>query len=132
MNLPNGAQAVIDARKRGMKPAEMLIVSTIGKVNESNHTIYVNPQAEYDWRWTVGLKVCVYVNNSVKWCDTLTAIAKCRPEWLGVFNVDQFKGASAHYLPRVEDIEKPKSQWRHVLDFLPWTQWQNDQFAFGE
>lgn len=131
MNLPNGAQAIIDARKRGMKPAEMLIVSLVGKVNETNHVIYVNPQAEYDWRWIVGLKVCVYFGSGVKWKEQLAEIAKCRPEWLGMYNVDQFKGATAYYLPRADDIEKPKNQWRHVLDFLPWTKYQNEEFAWS-
>lgn len=132
MKLPNGADAVIAARKKGMKPAELLIVSLVGKVGEANHTIYANEKAEYDWRWLVGLQVCLYVNNATQWRDTLAAIAKCRPQLLCLYNVDQFKGANAYYLPRVEDIEKPKSQWRHVLDFLPWTNWQNEQFAWGE
>ena len=132
MNLPNGAEAILAARKKGMKPGEMLIVSLIGKVNESNHVIYANADAEYDWRWIVGLKVCLYVKQDTKWREQLIAIAKCHPEWLGLYNVDQFKGATASYLPRVEDIEKPKNQWRHVLDFLPWTAWQNNEFAFGE
>jgi|SRR5688572_2328492 len=132
MNLPNGAEAVLAARKRGMRPAEMLIVSLIGKVGESNHTIYANPGAEYDWRWIVGLDICLYVNNATNWRTQMTAIAKCRPNWLGLYNVDQFKGARAFYLPHPSDIDKPRSQWRHVLDFLPWTQWQNEQFAFGD
>lgn len=131
MTFPNGSQEVIAARKRGLKPAEMLIVSTVGKVNESNHMIFVNSQAEYDWRWAVGLDLCVFVDQRTKWRELVTSIAKCRPHWLGLYNVDQFKGATASYLPRVDDIEKPKSQWRYVLDFLPWTKWQNDEFAWG-
>lgn len=132
MKLPNGAESVIAARKKGMKPAELLIVSLVGKTGEANHTIYANPQGEYDWRWLVGLQVCVYVNNATQWRDILVAIAKSRPQLLCLYNVDQFKGAYTYYLPRVEDIEKPKSQWRNVLDFLPWTNWQNDQFAWGD
>lgn len=130
--IPSGAGAVIAARKTGMKPSEMLIVSMVGKVNESNHTIYINPDSEYDWRWIVGLKVCVYVKQGVEWRETLIAMAKCKPEWLGLYNLDQFKGATASYLPRIEDIEKPKNQWRYVLDFLPWTAWQNDEFSWSE
>jgi len=132
MKLPNGAEPILAARKKGMKPAEMLIVSLVGKVGESNHTIYANQDAEYDWRWARGLKVCLYVNQTSKWRPVIEALARQKPEWLGLYNVDQFKGATAFYLPRVEDIEKPQSQWRHVLDFLPWTAWQNNEFAWSE
>jgi hypothetical protein len=131
MNLPNGAAPILKARLEGSKPAEMLIVSLIGRIEDTNHTIYANAAAEYDWRFLRGLKVCVYVNNGCKFAETMKAIAKCRPEYLGLYNVDQFAGAHAYYLPRVEDIEKPKSQWRHVLDFLPWTKWQNEEFTWG-
>lgn len=130
MNLPNGAAQILQARLKGSKPADMLVVSLIGPVEATNHTIYANPSAQYDWRFLRGLKVCVYVKNGCKFAETMKAIAECRPEYLGIYNADQFAGAHAYYLPRVEDIEKPKSQWRHVLDFLPWTKWQNETFAW--
>lgn len=131
MNLPNGAKPVVDARLKGLKPAELLIVSLVGPVGEQNHTVYANAGTEYDWRWVVGLDLCLYVKNGMKWRETLEAVAKCRPNWLGLYNVDQFKGATASYLPRVEDIEKPRNQWRWVLDFLPWSKWQNEEFAWS-
>lgn len=131
MTLPSGSQPVVDARMKGFRPAEMLIVSMIGKTGEANHHVYANAGAEYDWRWIVGLDVCLYVNNETKWRDVLVAIAKCCPRWLGLYNVDQFKGATMSYLPRVDDIEKPKSQWRFALDFLPWTTCQNEEFAWS-
>jgi hypothetical protein len=128
---PNGAEAVIAARKRGMKPSEMLIVSLIGAVNESNHTIYANPESEYDWRWLVGLKVCIYINDATKWKPISTAIARARPEWMGIYNADQFKGADVSALPLVDDIEKPMSQWRYRLNILPWMDFQNKEFAWS-
>lgn len=130
MILANGAQPILAGRQKGVRPAEMLIVSMIGRTSESNHTVYANAGAEYDWRWAVGLDICLYVNSTTKWRDTLLAIAKARPRWLGVYNVDQFKGATASYLPRADDIEKPKNQWRYVLDFLPWTNWQNETYSW--
>jgi hypothetical protein len=132
MTLPNGAEAVLAARKRGLKPNEMLIVSLVGKVNESNHVIYANQGAEYDWRWLRGLKACLYINQKSNWRPVIEAMVRQRPEWLGLYNVDQFKGATASYLPRADDIEKPTNQWRYVLDFLPWTAWQNNEFAWAE
>lgn len=131
MILPNGAQPILDARKRGFKPAEMLIVSLIGRVDELNHTIYANPATEYDWRWMVGLDACIFVRHGVSWQGVAMAIARARPRWLGLYDVDRFQGADVWALPRVEDIDKPQSQWRWKLEFLPWMNFQNEAFSWS-
>ena len=132
MNLPNGAKPIVDVRLKGLKPDEMIIVSLIGQTGEANYTVYANEKAEYDWRWLRGLKVCLYVNSTSNWKPLIASMARHFPEWLGVYNADQFKGATASLLPRVEDIEKAQSLWRWKLDFLPWTSYQNELFAWGD
>jgi hypothetical protein len=131
MNLPNGAEKVLNARKRGMKPNEMLIVSLIGKTQESNHTIYAAPDGVYDWGWLVGLEVCLFVKPGVFWKPLALSIAKANPRWLGLFDVEQFKGTDIFAIPCIDDIKKPKNQWRYKLDYLPWMPFQNEQFAWG-
>lgn len=131
MILPSGAEAVIESRKRGLKPAEMLVVSLVGKTGESNHTVYANPTADYDWRWLVGLDACLYVRDSLPWKPIALQIARVRPRWLGVFDVDRFKGADAYALPLSEDIEKPIEQWRYQLATFRWTTADNEHFAWG-
>lgn len=130
--MPNGAQSILAARQRGMKPAEMLIVSMIGPVNESNHTVYANPIMEYDWRWLVGLKVCLYVKPGIDWRKAAMDIARCKPEWFGVYDAAQMKGTDVYSLPVVEDIAKPSTHWRYKLHFIPWMEFQNFQFAWSE
>jgi hypothetical protein len=132
MIVPNGAQPIIDARKRGFRPAEMLIVSLIGKVDELNHTIYANPKGEYDWRWIVGLDACIYVKPGIDWKPIAMSIARCKPHWLGVYDVDRFQGAHVNALPAVADIEKSKQHWRWQLHVLPWVKYENEQYAWGE
>jgi hypothetical protein len=132
MILPNGAKQVVDARKRGFKPAEMLIVSLIGPVDELNHTIFANPAGEYDWRWMVGLDACVFVRQGVDWRPVTMAIARAKPRWLGLYDVDRFQGADVWALPKVADIDKPQSQWRYQLEFMPWLSFQNKEFAWGK
>ena len=127
--IPNGAQKVIDARKRGFKPAEMLIISLCGTVNELNHTIYANPDADYDWRWMIGLKACIFVKSGVKWRKQTMDIARANPDWLGFYDVDRFEGAEVWAGPFVDDIEKPSSQWRWKLNFIPWMPSQNREFS---
>lgn len=136
MTLPMGAQAILTARKRGMKPADMIIVSLVGQVQdkmiqECNPTVYANPKASspYDWRWAVDLKLCVYKNLLIDWRPTAMAIARSRPAWLGVWDVDALEGADLCALPKVEDIEKRAELWRWDLHVLRWLQFQNYQFA---
>ena len=131
MTIPNGAEAVIAARKKGFKPSEMLIISLVGKLQELNHTIYAEPSCTYDWRWLVGLKACIFTKSNVNSKAILKAIAMCNPEWLGMYYLDQFKGLEVAYVPLAEDIEKPRSQWRHKLHVLVWTDFQNEVFAWS-
>jgi len=110
MTLPNGAQPIIDARKRGLKPSELIIVSMIGPTGENNQTVYVNPNAAYDWRWAVGLQLCVFVNAQTRirprrYCWRWGVST---PTFLALWNVDLFRGAQVWALPVVDDIEKPK------------------------
>ncbi|MFC7518713.1 hypothetical protein ACFQUU_27250 [Herbaspirillum sp. GCM10030257] len=134
--LPSGAKAIVDMRLKGEKPADMLIVSLVGKVQDKliqqmNPTVYANakPAVPYDWRWVVQLKLCIYTNPLTDWRQTAATIAKHRPEWLGLWDVDTFEGGELYLLPKVEDIEKPKQQWRWDMHFLPWLPFQNHQFA---
>ncbi len=131
MNIPNGAEKVIAARKKGFKPSEMLIISLVGKLQELNHTIYANPDAVYDWRWMVGLKACIFTKTGIDSKAILKAVAKSNPDWLGMYDLDQFKGADVSFLPLAGDIEKPQSQWRYKLQFLVWTKWQNEEFSWN-
>jgi hypothetical protein len=132
MKIPTGAQAVIDARKKGFKPDEMLIISLVGTTGETNHTIHANHKGEYDWRWVVGLDACIFVNSKVDLKPITRAVASAKPKWLGVYNVDTFKGADVWFLPSTKDLERPQSQWRYVLSFWPWLESENQAFAFGD
>jgi hypothetical protein len=132
--LAKGAGEIASARAKGMKPDEMIIVSLIGPVGESNHTVYANPDGEYCWSWVKRLQLCIYANQRTDWqtIKPITmAIALERPEWLGLWNVDRFEGTDVCALPLVEDIAKPPSQWRYKLHFLPWLPFQNEHFAWG-
>jgi hypothetical protein len=131
MIIPKGAEPIIRARQNGLRPDELIIVSPVGQVGEANHTVYVNPDAEYDWRWAVGLDVCVYLKPGVAWQKLVSSIAKARPRWLGIYDMARFEGATVYLLPAAADLNKPKGQWRWQLEFLSWLPFQNKEFAWG-
>lgn len=129
--IPNGAQRIIDVRKKGMRPAEMVLVSLIGRINELNPTVYASAKKDYDWSWLRGLQVCIYTTPEADWRSVARSIASQKPSFLGLWDADRREGADVYFLPNVADIEKPKSEWRWHLDFLPWLPWQNQEFAWN-
>lgn len=129
MNLPTGAKKIVEARLKGFKPDEMIIVSIVGRINEPNHTIFANPNGEYDWQFLTGLQVCVYTDEATPWLPTVMNIAKVKPVFLGLWDAERHEGADVWYLPDAATIDKPKTQWRWKIDFLPWLPFQNREFA---
>jgi hypothetical protein len=122
------AQPIVDARLRGFKPSELILVSMIGHVHAENHTVRAIPGAAYDWRWVHGLEVCMYVGERQDWVDTVKAIALQRPDYLCLWNCFEHWGARVYLVPTADDIVRPVRQWAYELDFLPWMDYQNDDF----
>jgi hypothetical protein len=129
--IPTNAKPILDSRKNGLKPAEMILVSLIGRINESNHTVFANPRKAYDWLWARGLQICIYTSADVIWRDVARAIASQRPSFLAVWDADRKEGANVYLLPDPANIQKPQAQWRWNLDFLPWLPTQNQEFAWN-
>lgn len=129
--IAQNADAILDARRKGLKPAELILVSLIGRLNEQNHTIYASPRKAYEWLWARGLQVCIYTAPGIDWRATARSIASERPSFLAVWDADNRQGANVYLLPHPADLDKPQSQWRWNLDFLPWLSPQNKEFAWN-
>lgn len=130
--IPLGGQRIADARLAKKRPADMVIVSLVGVLDELNPIIVLNTErkVEYEWWFLHNLKVMVYTSRVVKnWRGVLEAIAKCKPSYLGVWDVENQEGADVYYHPTPESIEKPQSEWQWKLDFLPWLAFQNKDYS---
>lgn len=123
------AQEILSARMRGLKPADMVIISIVGPVGAENPTVFARPETPYDWRWVRGLDVCLYMNDDQEWPDLLKEIAMNRPEFLSLWNHGGQWGAKVYLIPTASDISKPVRAWKYELDFLPWMDFQNKEFA---
>jgi hypothetical protein len=126
--IATNAQPILDARLRGFKPDELVLVSLVGHINAANHTVRAIPATAYDWRWVRDLELCVYVGERGDWVDTLKSIALQRPAYLGLWNCIDHWGARAYLIPTAADIARPVRQWAYELDFLPWLDFQNEEF----
>jgi hypothetical protein len=122
------AQPIADARASGFRPAEMIIVSLVGRLDELNHTVHASTQKSYDWQWAKGLDVCIFAASGVDWVTTAKAILDAKPRWLGIWDVNRLEGAEIWLHPDVRDIQKPRDQWRWTIDFIPFLSFQNKEF----
>lgn len=122
------AQPIIDARLRGFKPDGMILVSLCGHVEVENHVVRAIPGNVYDWRWVRDLDICAYIADRNDWFDTLKAIAKQRPGFLNLWNCFEHWGAKVYLHPAPSDIGQPVRKWSFDLDFLPWLDFQNEDF----
>jgi hypothetical protein len=122
------AQPILDARLRGFKPDELILISLVGHVDAENHTVRAIPGVAYDWRWARGLEVCMYVGERQDWVDTVKAIALQRPDYLGLWNCFKHWGARVYLIPTADDMARPAHEWTYELDFLPWMDFQNADF----
>lgn len=67
---PNGAYPILNARLSGKKPAELILISTVGYLRgEDNPVVVVDPGVDprdFDWRWSRGLETIVVFDEETK------------------------------------------------------------------
>jgi hypothetical protein len=129
--LPENAMPILQARMKGSRPADLVIVSLRGRVLTQQPLVLAEPGAAYDWRWLRGLDVCVYVPDGDDWAATLKAIALARPAHLNVWNPAGRCGAHVYLVPTAQDVVKPVSMWTYELSFMEWMDFQNKDFVKG-
>lgn len=127
--IATNAQAIVNARAKGFKPDELILVSLMGRINEENHTVYADPDKDYDWSWARGLQICIYSSAGLDWRRAALATVKAKPELLLLWDTGRSEGAELHYLPTVETIHLPKAQWKWKFDYIPWVDSQNREFV---
>lgn len=126
--LPANAQMILDARLKGFKPADMVIVSLVGPVGADNPTVFAKLGTKYDWRWVRGLDLCLYFTDEDEWSELVKEIALQRPEHISLWNNVGNWGATAYLSPTAADIGLPVRRWKYELDFTPWMDFQNKDF----
>jgi hypothetical protein len=129
--LARNADPILAARRRGLKPGEMVMVSLVGRIDSANITVFADPDIAYDWRWVHGLDVCVWIGDEPHWVSAVKAIAQARPDYLCVWHCRQGWGARIFLVPTAEDVSKPKHLWSFELDYLEWLDFQNRDFIEG-
>ena len=127
--IATNANKIIQLRKNGYRPDEMIIISLVGKLDELNHVVYADTKTDYDWSWCRGLDICIFASSGVKWTKTMNSIARVKTHFLAVWDIDRHEGADFVYLPNHESVCKPQSLWQwHVIPNI-WIPMQNRIFS---
>lgn len=94
-DLPYGAREIAELRSTGKRPADLVLVSLIGPLRESNPVIVAKPGRAYEWRFLVGLHVAVVTNTETpNLPDVVRAIEVAMPATLSVWFADRQDGVN--------------------------------------
>jgi len=91
--LPYGAAEIVALRSAGKRPADMLLISLIGPLRETNPVIIAQASRSYDWRFVVSLSVLIVATTDTpNLAGTVKAIDTAAPAALSVWFADQQDG----------------------------------------
>lgn len=123
LRLPYNAEQILDLRKKGKRPADMLLVSMIGWLGELNPCVIAQPGRDYDWRFLRGLAVLLVVDASIDKLAVKSAVEKIleqQPEYLGVWFGDKQAGLHVAW-----GTYRPKSKAAKVMSFFDKQKYSN-------
>lgn len=125
--LPTGSKPIFDARKAGKRPADLVLVSTVGRLPGENNPVVLADGD--DWRFVEGLRICVMARQGVAFRQHLLAIAFCGPAWLGLWDVDHREGCDVIAHLRLDRLDARRfTADDFTTIFWPWSPWQNRFF----
>lgn len=93
--LPYGAAEIVALRIAGKKPADMLLISLVGPLRETNPVIIAQPSRSYDWRFVVALPVLIVATTETPHiAGIVKAIDTVDPATMSVWFADQQDGVN--------------------------------------
>ena len=133
MTLPFGAWRILEARKQGKRPADMILVSMVGKLpNELNPVVQVQDGVTHDWSWAVDLDLCFWTTPKEYSPKHILDAKKAKPRSIYLWDCANELGYDVSALPTIESIERHKSEWDWRVIADRWTAFQEKHFARGE
>lgn len=126
--IPLGAKPIIEARAKGLRPADMVLISFIGRIGEPNPTVYATPGRAYEWSWLHGLNACIYVTSGLEWINEAKSMAMARPKYLGVWDAGRREGSELWIQPALLGNDEKTYRWSWDLQYMPWTAIENWRF----
>lgn len=125
--LPTGAKPIVEARIAGKRPADMLIVSLVGRLPQELNPVVIADGD--DWRFVEGMRVCVFARKGTPFRQRIAELKWFGASWIGLWDVDRHEGADTIVHLNLERLDqKHFSPADFETIFWPWSAWQNKQF----
>lgn len=106
MILPEGGREILEARKRGLAPADPVIVDFTGSRMNAEPLINADPVRRYDWRFLKGLPVYVVTRNDVPTINSFLAdIAKVSKGPVEVYYPNINNGETVYWSPSMSSVD---------------------------
>lgn len=87
---PGGAaRAIAEARARGLKPAEIVLIDLGGTSDWPNPTVYADPFKRYRWDWLMGLNVVILIKADTRMGSILDDIERAEPSQVDVLDTER-------------------------------------------
>jgi hypothetical protein len=100
-DLPYGAREIAELRSTGQRPVDLVLISFIGPLRESNPVIVAQPSRSYDWRFLVGLHVAAVVKTDTpNVASIVKAVEAAKPATLAIWFADKQDGGERRH-PRL-------------------------------
>lgn len=91
--LPYGAAEIVALRSTGKRPADLVLVSLVGPLRETNPVLIASPCRAYDWRALVGLAVAIVATTETPGLPILVrTIEATGPASLSIWFADSQDG----------------------------------------
>lgn len=93
--LPYGAREIAALRSAGKRPADLILISLVGPLQESNPLVIAKPGVAYDWRFLIGLSVAVVATTETPNLPSIIQpIEAAAPRSLAVWFSDKQDGSN--------------------------------------
>ncbi|AKJ28782.1 hypothetical protein [Caldimonas brevitalea] len=126
---PRNAQAIVEARARGLRPADLVVVSLVGALDWSNPTVYADPAERYSWGWARGLDLIVAVKPGIAALRLLSDLLDVDPWSLCMADVQRQVGSNVYRGSYVSGTRRIGSYIATgPLLFQPWLPVRNKEF----
>ncbi len=131
--MPYGSMPIVQARKRGQRPADMVLISMIGSLpTEVNPVVITDKQSAYEWGWLRGLHACFWTHPKGYSAKHILDAHKADPAALYLWDCVNLKGYDISVLPTLDSIARPREQWIWRVQADRWLPFQEEAFSRGE
>ncbi len=133
MMLPFGALPIEQARLRGQRPAQMVLISQVGILPfEANPVVIADRAIAYRWEWIKGLQACFWTDPRAFISKHIIDASRARPAALYRWDCVNLKGYDVMALPDPASIDGGQASWRWRVYADRWLPSQERTFWKGE